>query len=163
MSFHLSGPSMPAQQRIRGLGFECRDAGPPPARTRRWYDLDGRMCWVHPSSLTAWSRKYLPDGSSKSSISAGLDKPDDGRAKWTGWQLPGGHVLAARRPGGPSSLARQREETGPRVDVGGHRGRASLSRRRFAHVLRRLGRAGRSRLCRETPGPPICAGQRDIS
>lgn len=78
------------------------------------------MYWVHPSSLTAWSRKYLPDGSSKSSISAGLDKPDDGRARRTGWQLPGGHVLAARRP--PSSLAaRQREETGPRVEVGGHR------------------------------------------
>lgn len=55
---------------------------------------------VHPSSPTAWSRKYLPDGSSKSSISAGLDKPDVGPSKRTGRQLPGGSRPCRPAPGG---------------------------------------------------------------
>jgi hypothetical protein len=98
-------------------GLDQYYVGVLPTCTKRWYRLDGRLGWSCPSSLTAWSRKYLPDGSSKSSISAGLDKPDDGRARRTGWQLPGGHVRAARRPGGPSSPATRHVATGPRVEV----------------------------------------------
>jgi hypothetical protein len=91
---------MPAQQRIGSYRLDRSDPSVPAACTRRWYDLDGRMYWVHPSSPAAWSRKYLPDGSSKSSISAGLDKPDDGPTKRTGWQLPGGSRPRHPAPGG---------------------------------------------------------------
>ena len=90
---------MPVQQRIGSYRLDRSDPSVPAACTRRWYDLDGRMYWVHPSSPTAWSRKYLPDGSSKSSISAGLDKPDDGPTKRTGRQLPGGSRPQHPAPG----------------------------------------------------------------
>jgi len=71
---------------------------------------------VHPSSPTAWSRKYLPDGSSKSSISAGLDKPDVGPSKRTGRQLPGGSRPCRPAPRRVSSLARPGEERGPAAE-----------------------------------------------
>ena len=67
-----------------------------------------------------------------------------------------GSFRAARvrviRPRRVSSLARQREECGPRGGSGGHRGRTSLFRRRCARLIRRSGRAGCSRLRHEAHG-----------
>lgn len=108
-----------------------------PTCTKRWYRLDGRLDWSYPSSPTAWSRKYLPDDSSKSSISAGLDKPDDELGTRTdGQPLRGPHPhsrVSGEAVGAKCGPARRF----PRAEAGGHRGQCRCPRHRFAYVLRR--------------------------
>jgi hypothetical protein len=118
---------------------------------------------VHPSSPAAWSRKYLPDGSSKSSVSAGLDKPDDGPSKRTGRQLPGGSRPCRPAPGGSPRWRGNVKSVAPRRKGEAIVARTSLFRRRGARRPRRSGRAGCSRLRHEAPGRPVYAGQLGIS
>jgi hypothetical protein len=107
-------------KRICSVRFDLDSVGILPTGTKRWYRLDGRLGWSYPSSPTAWSRKYLPDGSSKSSISAGLDKPDDELGMRTdGQPLRGPHphsrvsgeAVGARR--GPAGRFPRAEAGGP--------------------------------------------------
>jgi hypothetical protein len=124
-------------KRICSVRFDLDHVAILPACTKRWYRLDGRLDWSYPSSPTAWSRKYLPDGSSESSISAGLDKPDDELDTRTdGQPLRGLHPpsrVSGEAVGAKCGPARRF----PRAEAGGHRGQCRCPRHRFAYVLRR--------------------------
>jgi hypothetical protein len=123
-------------KRICSLGIDLDYVGILPTYTKRWYRLGGRLDWSYPSSPTAWSRKYLPDGSSKSSISAGLDKPDGELGTRTD-----GAVSAWPASAQPSVRRGRRCKVWParrfpRAEGGGHRGQCRCPRHRFAYVLR---------------------------
>jgi hypothetical protein len=124
-------------KRICSVRLDLDHVGILPTCTKRWYRLDGRLGWSYPSSPTAWSRKYLPDGSSKSSISAGLDKPDVERGTRTDGQPRRGPHPHSRVSGEAVGAKCGPARRFPRAEAGGHRGQRRWPRHRFAYVLRR--------------------------
>ena len=95
------------------------------------------MDLVYPSSLTAWSRKYLPDGSREEDSRTRMDIPDN--------------VLASRTHGMSQGL---------QARPGSARARASGTRaqNRAASLPRWSGSWSRAEYTPIFPGPPRRAG-----
>jgi hypothetical protein len=121
-------------------------AATPPACTKHWYGLDGRMHRAHPSSPAAWSRKYLPNDPSESSDWPGPNLSDimlvSGTDGTAGTLRAGSARVRLSRTGQPGA-----------VRATSQRGLAKQSRR--AQALEAAGSSG--------PPPPRTFPGRDPS